>query len=104
MHITLINTTQSIKCTFIAKLIDQGFDVNENSDTGEKPLSVAVTAGYIISVAILLFPGYRDLQEHTSPTEWIILNIFFILNIVVTVFFLVLPDSSPSTNMTIIEH
>jgi hypothetical protein len=42
-------------------------------------------AGYKISVAILLFLGCRDSQEHTSHTEGIILSAFFVLNIIVIV-------------------
>ncbi|GIJ90901.1 hypothetical protein Asppvi_009866 [Aspergillus pseudoviridinutans] len=46
-HITLVNVTRSMKCTFIAKMPDRGFNVNEKSDAGETPLSVAVTAGNV---------------------------------------------------------
>lgn len=56
-HITLVNATRSMKCTFIAKFLDRGFDVNEKSGTQATPLSVAVTAGNVEVVEFLLRHG-----------------------------------------------
>ncbi|GIK06713.1 ankyrin-2 [Aspergillus viridinutans] len=56
-HVTLVNVTRSIKYTFIAKMLDRGFNVNEKSDAGETPLSVAVTAGNAEVAELLLCHG-----------------------------------------------
>ncbi|RHZ59275.1 ankyrin repeat domain-containing protein [Aspergillus thermomutatus] len=56
-HITLVKATRSSKCSLVAKMLDRGFDVNEKSDTGETPLSVAVTAGNVEVVEFLLRHG-----------------------------------------------
>jgi ankyrin repeat protein len=56
-HITLVNATRSMKCTLIAKMLNRGFDVNEKSDAGETPLSVAVTDGKVEVAELLLCHG-----------------------------------------------
>ncbi|GAQ12135.1 hypothetical protein ALT_9456 [Aspergillus lentulus] len=56
-HITLVNATRSMKCTLIVKMLDRDFDVNEKSDAGETPLSVAVTAGNAEVAELLLCQG-----------------------------------------------
>jgi ankyrin repeat protein len=56
-HITLVNATRSMKCMLIVKMLNRGFDVNEKSDAGETPLSVAVTDGNAEVAELLLCHG-----------------------------------------------
>ncbi|RLL94297.1 hypothetical protein CFD26_101803 [Aspergillus turcosus] len=57
-RITLVNVTQSMRCTLIAKFVNRGFDVNEKSHTGETPISLRPAgAGKVEVVEFLLRRG-----------------------------------------------